>query len=93
MKKIIICTVILLAGLMSGLMSGFVRAEEHIGDLISEERAGDFINVGQAVHVTGNYGLYYLNVESACEYSICAYNANQCDTFLMRSEERCRERV
>ncbi len=69
MKKFIIFMFVLLVSIM--------QTEVYAG-----EGEPEWIQVGEAVHVNGDSGNYYLQVDEECEYSICAYNANQCDTFL-----------
>ncbi|MCR5837224.1 MAG: hypothetical protein K6G88_12010 [Lachnospiraceae bacterium] len=69
MKKLIL--------FMFALFVSIMQAEVYAG-----ENEPKWIEVGEAVHVNGNSGNYYLQVDEECEYSICAYNANQCDTFL-----------
>ena len=67
-RKIIICLVVLA---MCSAASTW-----------ADEQNKEWIKVGEAVHVFGNSGSYYLTVEEKEEYCICAYNANDCDTFL-----------
>lgn len=65
-------------------LSVFFGAENTIdqSEVYAKDTVANQIYAGEAVHVEEGFGKYYLEVEEKCEYMICAYNANQCDTFL-----------